>query len=81
MTSSRTPRATSSLTPRLVAIEMYAVTAMLSTNRMLARTVIFTSKIFPSMIPRSDSMSKMFASTVRSDPKRRVENQTKPIAP
>ena len=42
--------------------------------------VIFTSKILPAMMPRSFSMSNTLASTVRSDPKRRVENQMKPMA-
>ncbi len=46
----------------------------------VAITVIWMSKIFPAMIPRSFWMSNVCASTVRSDPKRRVENQMKPIA-
>jgi hypothetical protein len=42
--------------------------------------VILMSKIFPATIPRSFSMSKTSARTLRSDPKSLVENQTKPIA-
>jgi hypothetical protein len=38
------------------------------------------SKILPAIMPRSVSMSKIAASTVRSDPNRRVENQMKPMA-
>ena len=43
------------------------------------RMVISMSKIFPAMMLRSFSMSNTLASTVRNDPNRRVENQTKPI--
>ncbi len=77
ITSVRSPWATSN---RDVPTVMYADTVILSTKSRLPITVIFTSKILPSMIPRSFSISKMLASTVRSDPNRRVENQTKPIA-
>ena len=52
----------------------YAVT---STVEM---TVSWMSKILPWMMPRSCSMSNTSASTERREPKRRVENHTKPTA-
>jgi hypothetical protein len=42
--------------------------------------VICMSKILPPTMPRSCSTSKTSARTVRSEPKSRVLNQTKPIA-
>ena len=55
---------------------LISVFAVIST---VARIVIWMSKILPAMMLRSFSMSNTLASTVRSEPKSRVENQTKPI--
>ena len=66
--------------PLFVASMTYVLTVTLATNSSVDTTVIFTSKILPAMMPRSLSMSNTLASTVRSDPNRRVENQTKPMA-
>jgi hypothetical protein len=54
------------------------VTVTLAANS--SGTEIYTSNTLPAMMPRSVSMSKTLASTVRSDPKSRVENHTKPMA-
>ena len=61
--------------------ELFPIAALIGTLFALAQlvasteyTVIRTSNHLPDMIPLSISMSKMSASTVRSDPKSRVES-------
>ncbi len=64
----------------MVAIARYALRAVYATSSRLDTSVISMSKILPAMIPRSVSMSKIVASTVRRDPNNRVENQMNPMA-
>ena len=76
----RSQHNTSAPTTPGVASDTYVLTVTLATNSNVETTVIFTSKILPAMMPRSLSMSNTLASTVRSEPNSRVENQTNPIA-
>jgi len=73
------PRSSRICTLLCVARRTYVVISVFAVISTVERIVISMSKIFPTMMLRSFSMSNTLASTVRNDPKRRVENQTKPI--
>ena len=76
---SRSPTSRSSVSPRVVARSRYALNTTYTTTAIVATTVASRSKSLPKTMLRSVS-SKMSASTLRSEPKRRVENHAKPMA-